>query len=69
MRLLIRPEAREDLKVASTWYAAQAPGLGNRFLAALRAQLLFWQRFVRNCCRSVQHQKLFLPFIKERGAL
>ena len=39
-RILIRPEAREDLRDASTWYADQAPGLGNRFLAAIREQ--FW---------------------------
>jgi plasmid stabilization system protein ParE len=40
MRILIRPEAREDLRDASTWYADQAPGLGKRFLAAIREQLL-----------------------------
>ena len=40
MRILIRPEAREDLSAASIWYADQAPGLGNRFLAAIREQLL-----------------------------
>ena len=40
MRILIRPDAREDLRAASTWYADQAPGLGNRFLAAIREQLL-----------------------------
>ena len=40
MRILIRPEAREDLSAASSWYADQAPGLGQRFLAAIREQLL-----------------------------
>jgi toxin ParE1/3/4 len=40
MQILIRPEAREDLSAASSWYADQAPGLGKRFLAAIREQLL-----------------------------
>jgi len=40
MDLLIRPEARVDLASASAWYANQAPGLGQRFLAVVRQQLL-----------------------------
>lgn len=40
MRVLIRPEARDDLRNASAWYAKQGPGLGLSFLAVIRQQLL-----------------------------
>ena len=43
-RILIRPEAREDLRDASTWYADQDPAIGNRFLAAIREQLWIQMR-------------------------
>jgi len=44
MRILIRPEAREELRDTSTWYSDQAPGLGNRFLFAIREQLWIQMR-------------------------
>lgn len=40
LRILIRAEAREDLSQATAWYEAQDPGLGRRFLAEVRQQLL-----------------------------
>jgi toxin ParE1/3/4 len=32
MVLRLRPEARLDLEAAASWYEAQEPGLGRRFL-------------------------------------
>ncbi len=38
-RLVLRPEAAQDVERAALWYEVQASGLGVRFLAALESAL------------------------------
>lgn len=65
-RILIRQEAREDLRDASTWYADQDPGIGNRFLAAIREQ--FWIRCAPCTYKAarIERQTYPAPSIKQR---
>ena len=37
--LVVRPLAEQDIEAAAVWYEEQAPGLGRRFLSAVRATL------------------------------
>jgi len=38
-RLVLQPEAEEDIRSARRWYERQSPGLGNEFLRAVEASL------------------------------
>jgi plasmid stabilization system protein ParE len=38
-RLVLQPEAEEDIRSARNWYERQSPGLGNEFLRAVEASL------------------------------
>lgn len=38
-RLVVRPEVEEDLLAVETWYDIQRPGLGARFLLAVRTAI------------------------------
>jgi plasmid stabilization system protein ParE len=38
-RLVLQPEAEEDVRSARHWYDRQSPGLGNEFLRAVEASL------------------------------
>jgi len=38
-RLVLQPEAEEDIRSARRWYERQSPGLGNEFLRAAEASL------------------------------
>jgi hypothetical protein len=38
-RLIVNPEAKEDLAAASGWYDQQRPGLGHEFLDAVHETL------------------------------
>jgi len=44
MRVLFRPEARDDVLRARDWYARQAVGLGDEFVRALEAAVAIAQR-------------------------
>lgn len=37
--LRLRPQIFDDLRVASDWYDARSPGLGNQFLSEFQASL------------------------------
>lgn len=43
-RLIVRPEAEEDLKEAFAWYEGKRPGLGHDFLLQVDAGLRFIKR-------------------------
>ena len=45
MRLIIRPEAEDELLEAIDWYEARSPGLGSEFLRCVDA---CFQRILRN---------------------
>jgi len=38
-RLVLQPEAEEDIRDARRWYESQVPGLGDDFLRAVEARL------------------------------
>jgi plasmid stabilization system protein ParE len=38
-RLVLQPEAEEDIRSARRWYEHQSPGLGHQFLRAVEASL------------------------------
>ena len=38
-RLVLQPEAEDDIRSARRWYERQSPGLGNEFLRAVEASL------------------------------
>ena len=44
MRVLFRPEARDDVQRARDWYERQAVGLGGEFVRALEAAVAIAQR-------------------------
>lgn len=39
-RLIVRPEAQQDIHEAAAWYEARRPGLGAEFVAEIRRYLL-----------------------------
>ena len=43
-RVLLRPEARADLRDARDWYERQSPGLGSEFLRAVESVIATIQR-------------------------
>jgi plasmid stabilization system protein ParE len=48
-RFIIRPRAERDIQSAYDWYESQEPGLGERFLQAVRKRLEAIREFPESC--------------------
>lgn len=62
-RLLIRQQAKSDLRHAARWYEGQSPGLGREFVAEVEAALnrivenpLQYQTIYREVRRAIPHK-------------
>ena len=62
-RLLIRRQAKSDLRHAGQWYEGQSPGLGREFVAEVEAALnrivenpLQYQTVYREVRRAIPHK-------------
>lgn len=62
-RLLIRRQAKSDLRQAARWYEGQNPGLGREFVAEVEAALLRidenplqYQTIYREVRRAIPHK-------------
>ena len=48
-RFIIRPRAERDIQSAYDWYESQEPGVGERFLEAVRKRLEMIREFPESC--------------------
>lgn len=48
-RFIIRPQAERDIQSAYDWYESQEPGVGERFLEAVRKRLEAIRDFPESC--------------------
>ncbi|NIR47879.1 type II toxin-antitoxin system RelE/ParE family toxin [candidate division KSB1 bacterium] len=64
-RLIIRPEAEDDLKQAFSWYEGQRKGLGYDFLLQVEAGLKFVEKYPKIFAEEYKGKRIIYLLKKE----